>query len=351
MRRLPIYFLIDVSESMIGEPIMAVEEGMAKIIQALKTDPYAIETAWISVIVFAGQAKTLVPLQEIINFYPPRFPIGGGTSLSKGLGHLMYEMRKNQVKTTPEQKGDWKPIVFLLTDGTPTDDTTAAISEWKNNWQRTANMVAISIGDGANLHVLQQLTENVLTFKNSSPQAYKTFFKWITDSIKTNTERLDSNHAGFEINLQKDNDALSKIDLSKPLKEEFGQDTNYVVLQGKCQHTQRPYLMKYRRALEEAAISGLDLHTLYYRLVGAYQVDHTYEELSEKNAAPVKINTDELIGSPTCPCCGNQVAFAMCSCGKLHCMGDQEVCTCPWCGVEGRYGNSGGGFDVQRAQG
>jgi uncharacterized protein YegL len=130
MRRLPVYFLIDVSESMVGEPIQQVEEGLGQIIQALKTDPYAIETAWISIIVFAGQAKTLVPLQEIINFYPPRFPIGGGTSLSRGLGHLMYELRKNQVKTTYDMKGDWKPIIFLFTDGVPTDDTNAAITEW-----------------------------------------------------------------------------------------------------------------------------------------------------------------------------------------------------------------------------
>jgi uncharacterized protein YegL len=114
MRRLPIYFLIDISESMVGEPIQLVEEGLATIIQALKTDPNAIETVWVSIIVFAGQPKTLVPLQEIINFYPPKFPIGSGTSLSKGLGHLMFELRKNIVKTTVDVKGDWKPIVFLL---------------------------------------------------------------------------------------------------------------------------------------------------------------------------------------------------------------------------------------------
>ena len=35
MRRLPIYFLIDVSESMIGEPIEQVQEGIATIIKEL----------------------------------------------------------------------------------------------------------------------------------------------------------------------------------------------------------------------------------------------------------------------------------------------------------------------------
>jgi uncharacterized protein YegL len=113
-RRLPIYFLIDVSESMVGEPMLAVEEGMAAIIKELKADPYAIETAWISIIVFAGGAKTLVPLQEIIQFYPPRFPIGSGTSLSKGLGHLMFELRKNTIKTTYEQKVIGNQLCFFL---------------------------------------------------------------------------------------------------------------------------------------------------------------------------------------------------------------------------------------------
>ncbi|MEO7769085.1 MAG: VWA domain-containing protein, partial [Ferruginibacter sp.] len=172
-RRLPIFFLVDISESMVGEPVQHVEEGLATIIQALKTDPYAIETAWVSIIVFAGQAKTLVPLQEIINFYPPKFPIGSGTSLSKGLGHLMYEMRRNLVKTTYEQKGDWKPIVFLFTDGVPTDDTKAAINEWKQNWQRNANMVAVSFGNETDAETLSQLTENVLLFKNADTNAYK----------------------------------------------------------------------------------------------------------------------------------------------------------------------------------
>lgn len=45
MRRLPIYFLVDVSESMVGEPIQQVENGMRQIVQELRTDPYALETA------------------------------------------------------------------------------------------------------------------------------------------------------------------------------------------------------------------------------------------------------------------------------------------------------------------
>lgn len=350
MRRLPIYFLIDISESMVGEPIQQVEEGLATIIQSLKTDPNAIETVWVSIIVFAGQPKTLVPLQEIISFYPPKFPIGSGTALSKGLGHLMFELRKNIIKTTHEQKGDWKPIVFLFTDGVPTDDSKSAISEWKQNWQSSANMVAVSFGNETDTALLSELTDNVLHFKNTDTESYKQFFKWITDSIKTSSVSVENNSSGFELaNLE--GDTITKIDLTKPLINKQEIDNNFVVLAGKCQNTKRPYLIKYRKEISTNNFGDLEIASRDYKLVGGFQIDNTYFELSDDSNNDFKINTDELIGAPTCPCCGNQIAFAVCNCGKLHCLGQEDVSTCPWCGSEGTYGYGEGGFDVNRTQG
>jgi uncharacterized protein YegL len=357
MRRLPIYFLIDVSESMVGEPIQQVEEGLATIIKELKTDPNSIETVWVSIIVFAGQAKTLVPLQEIVNFYPPRFPIGSGTSLSRGLGHLMFELRKNQVKTTHERKGDWKPIVFLFTDGVPTDNTKVAIEEWKNNWARTANLIAVAFGDETNPHELSQLTENIIHFNNAEPGAYKKFFKWVTDSIKTSSESVEGSGTGFEL-AKLDKDTVTKMDMpNSPTVPSLTVDPNFVVLTAKCQNTKRLYLMKYRKFMKPSNLRDLDVSTMAYRLVGAYQVDNTYTELTDEYALsgrPTTVNSNELLGAPACPCCGNQFGLAVCSCGKIHCIGEEEESTCPWCGSRGKYtssGGEGGGFDVGRSQG
>jgi uncharacterized protein YegL len=349
MRRLPIYFLIDTSESMVGEQIQLVEEGFGAIIKELKTDPYALETVWISIIVFAGQAKTIVPLQELVTFYPPRLPIGSGTSLSKGLGHLMFELRRNIVKTTTEQKGDWKPIIFLFTDGVPTDDTQQAIAEWKQHWQRAANLVAISFGNEADTQVLSELTQHVLQFKNTTQESYREFFKWVTASIKTSSISVENNASGFEM-AELNEDTVLKVDPARQPAHNGHVDPNYVVLAGKCQHTKRPYLMKYRKFITPG-FAGLQ--TLVYKLVDGFQVDHTYFELSDETGIQQKINTEELIGAPNCPCCGNQTAFALCSCKKIHCIGEEEVSTCPWCGNQGRYGmcDSGSGFDVNRTQG
>jgi uncharacterized protein YegL len=333
---------------MVGEPLQLVEEGMSAIIKELKTDPHAIETAWLSVIVFAGQAKTLVPLQEVISFYPPKFPVGGGTSLSKGLGHLMYELRTNIVKTSYERKGDWKPIVFLFTDGVPTDDTKAAIAEWKKNWQRTANLVAISFGSETDLHALGELTEHVFLFKNTDPAAYTKFFKWVTDSIKTSSISVENNSNSFDM-VKPDGDTLSKIDLTKAKQTAQKVDNNFVVLSAKCQNSKRPYLIKYRKSLSASGIA--DYQTLSYRFVGAFLVDQTYYELADTTGNKQKINTEELVGGPICPSCSNQIGFAMCACGGIHCIGDEESSTCPWCGNTGKYTSGEGGFDVSRAQG
>jgi uncharacterized protein YegL len=279
---------------MIGEPIQQVEEGLSSIIQALKTDPNTIETVWVSIIAFAGQAKTIVRLQEIINFYPPKFPIGSGTSLSKGLGHLMFELRKNKVKTTAEQKGDWKPIVFLFTDGVPTDDTRTAIAEWKQNWQRTANLVAISFGSETDTNLLSELTDTVLYFKNTDVNSYTQFFKWVTDSIKTSSISVENNSTGFKL-AKLDGETISKIDLTKSKSSNSFVDNNFVVLAAKCQNTKRAYLIKYKKKISSSESRGLETDALSYRLVGAFQVDNSYFELSETSNIELKVNTDVAI--------------------------------------------------------
>ena len=348
MRRLPIYFLIDVSESMVGEQIQMVEEGMASIIKQLKTDPHALETVHVSILVFAGKPKTLIPLQDIVSFYPPRIPIGSGTSLGAALMHLMKELKVNIVKTTAEIKGDWKPIIFLFTDGVPTDETKTAIAEWNQKWRKSSNLVAVSFGDEASVSTLCELTDNVLMFKDTNASSYEKFFKWVTASIRTSSISVENNTGGFEL-AQVDPETATKIDLRKEGKIKQSVDPNYVVLAGKCQQSKRPYLMKYKRLVQPSEFKGME--TLSYRLVGAYQVDQTYTELSDGSGTQQQINTEELEGAPTCPCCGNQIAFAVCSCQNIHCIGNKEVNTCPWCGNEGRYTAGNGGFNVNRTQG
>lgn len=348
MRRLPVYFLIDVSESMVGEPVKQVENGMRQIIQELRTDPYALETAFVSIIAFAGKAQCLSPLTELYKFYPPIFPVGGGTSLGEALNFLMDDMERNLVKTTAEMKGDWKPIIFLFTDGTPTDDPSAAIERWNQKFSRKANIVAISVGNNANTQLLGKISDNVFRLNDTDEMSFKAFFKWVTASIKSTSVSVSD----------RGDDALalaptSGINLDKVNTEEpCAVDENFAVLTGKCSNTKQLYLIKYAKHLSELEGFGqLNMKTTDFKLVGAYPVDEeSYNSLSVGESYR-SINTMSLCGVPTCPCCGNQLGAVVCECGHIMCS-DGHTAHCPWCGMEGTLGAiAEGGMDVTRGKG
>lgn len=351
MRRLPIYFLIDVSESMVGEPIFQVQNGIRTIIQELRTDPYALDTVHVSVIAFAGKAKVLSPMTELFNFYPPIFPIGGGTSLGTALNYLMDDIDKNVVKTTLEAKGDWKPIIFLFTDGTPTDNPSAAFARWNEKYRRGNNLVAISIGDNVDTALLGDITDNVLRLNQTDAHSFNEFFKWVTASIKTTSVSVtDANDDEVKlapvkgINLEKVNTKLNnKV------------DENFAVIMGKCQISKRLYLMKYAKRLQHSGMELFDqLDKNNFKLSGAYTIDEEeYNSLSDNSRCSRNINTMDLLGVPTCPYCGNQFGFVVCSeCGNIFCAGEDLVANCPHCEAEGFLGGAiEGGMDVHRTRG
>lgn len=118
-RRLPIYFLIDVSRSMGGDKMAAVNEGLQGIINKLRKDPVALETGYVSIITFSTDACQVVPLTSVIDIQLPVIKALGWTNLEVGLSQLLNCMDKEIVPNNIEleQKGDYKPIVVIFSDG------------------------------------------------------------------------------------------------------------------------------------------------------------------------------------------------------------------------------------------
>lgn len=193
-RRLPVYLVLDCSGSMSGEPIEAVRQGVKALLGDLLGDPMALESVFLSVITFAAEAQ-MVPLTELALFQEPTLQASGSTALGAALLLLDRSLTEDVRQSTPEAKGDYRPLVFLMTDGNPTDEWEAAADRIKG--RKLANLIACAAGAGANVSVLQRLTETVVVLQSLAPEQLRSYFRWVSASIKTASVKIEGGPVGL----------------------------------------------------------------------------------------------------------------------------------------------------------
>lgn len=196
MRRLPVYLLIDTSGSMYGEPIEAVKNGIKTLLASLRSDPYALETAHISIITFNSTAQQILPLTELSKIQEPTIEASGCTAMGGALELLAQKMDSEITKTTADVKADWKPLVFILTDGAPTDDINNGVAELKK--RKIGVIVACAAGSGASTDTLKKITDNVVSLDTADSKTLQAFFKWVTASISTGSKSVEETGSAME---------------------------------------------------------------------------------------------------------------------------------------------------------
>ena len=185
MRHLPVYILIDTSGSMKGEPIESVKVGLVDMIATLRQDPYALETVSVSIITFDRVVNQVLPLTELENLQMPSItiPDSGPTLMGAALKMLCEKIDTEVKKGSPEQKGDWRPLLFLLTDGKPSDiqEYNQIIPQVKS--RNFASIVACAAGPQAKTEPLKKLTDQVFRLDTMDATSFKKFFVWVSDVI------------------------------------------------------------------------------------------------------------------------------------------------------------------------
>lgn len=180
--RCPCLLLLDVSGSMSGKPIKELNDGLVQFKDELFADSLAAKRVEVGLVTF-GPVTVVNDFQGVQNWYVPDLHSQGDTPMGSAIeqGLQLLRDRKNQYR----QNGIsyYRPWVFLITDGGPTDAWQNAASLVKaGEAEKAFSFFAVGV-EGANMEVLSQIcTRAPLALK---ALRFRDLFSWLSSSLSS----------------------------------------------------------------------------------------------------------------------------------------------------------------------
>jgi uncharacterized protein YegL len=181
--RVPCVLLLDVSGSMSGQPIAELNEGLVTLKDTLSADSLASKRAELAIVTFGGSVDVVQDFVTAEHFQPPHLTVSGNTpmgqAITTGLG--MVTTRKNTYRANGVSY--YRPWVFMITDGGPTDEWQSAADLVKQG-EASKSFVFFSVGvEGANFDALAKIsTRTPIKLKGLN---FRDLFLWLSQSMKS----------------------------------------------------------------------------------------------------------------------------------------------------------------------
>jgi len=179
--RCPCVLLLDTSGSMAGPPIEALNAGIAQYREELASDSIAARRVDLALVTFGGTVQTIHDFGPA-DFYPPHLEPSGGTPMGEAILRAIEMLDRR--KTTYRENGImfYRPWIFLITDGAPTDEWAAAAARIHEG-EKAKSFMFFSVGvEGADMRILGQLgTREPLRLQGLR---FRELFTWLSNSQK-----------------------------------------------------------------------------------------------------------------------------------------------------------------------
>jgi uncharacterized protein YegL len=180
--RCPCLLLLDVSSSMSGEPITELNEGLKAFRDELLADPLASKRVEVACITF-GPVHVATEFETAGVFQPPWLRALGETPMGAAIksGVELVRLRKEAYRSNGI--AFYRPWIFLITDGEPTDAWAEAAKKVKEG-EASKAFAFFAVGvKGANMAVLKQISvREPLKLKGVR---FRGLFQWLSNSMKS----------------------------------------------------------------------------------------------------------------------------------------------------------------------
>lgn len=181
--RCPCVLLLDVSGSMGGRPLEELNAGLATFRDELAADALAMKRVEVGIVTF-GPVNVEMPFTGASTFYPPTLKAQGDTPTGAAITQAlnMVEDRKRDYRANGISY--YRPWVFLITDGRPTDSWTAA-AEAVREGEASKKFAFFAIGvQGADMSVLGQISTARAPLSLQGLK-FRELFSWLSSSLRS----------------------------------------------------------------------------------------------------------------------------------------------------------------------
>lgn len=157
-RSLVMFFLIDRSSSMKGLKMGELNTAMDELIPEIRKIGEADTEVKIAVLTFSdGCAWMYSEPISVEDFTWTPLKANGVTDMGQAFTELAGKLSRSTFLNSPSMS--FAPVIFLLTDGFPTDDYKLGLKYLEaNSWYKYALKVALGIGEEANDDMLAEFT-------------------------------------------------------------------------------------------------------------------------------------------------------------------------------------------------